>query len=303
MSDNATHPTNAPLYPIREVSRLTGVNPVTLRAWERRYSLIRPQRTPKGHRLYASDDIERIEHILQWLNRGVPVSQVRELLDQPHVAETPDPIAGDWPSQRYQLVAAVESLDLSRLDALFNQCMALYPVETCLSELFKPLVDELEERWDSHLGAALQRRTLEAFLRTRTGTRLYHANLVNPGPVLLIGRLPEDQGMLWSLLIALAASQARYRVHFFDAPLPFSELPLAVERFKAAALLLCSGQAERADMIRRQLPRLADQLDVPVGLCGPVARIRQHDLQDSQVAILGDDPPKAITKLASLISA
>jgi hypothetical protein len=35
-------------FPIREVSRLTGVNPVTLRAWERRYGLIQPTRAPKA---------------------------------------------------------------------------------------------------------------------------------------------------------------------------------------------------------------------------------------------------------------
>ena len=37
--------TQEELFPIREVSRLTGVNPVTLRAWERRYGLIQPTRT------------------------------------------------------------------------------------------------------------------------------------------------------------------------------------------------------------------------------------------------------------------
>lgn len=303
MSDRATHSAGAPLYPIREVSRLTGVNSVTLRAWERRYGLIRPQRTPKGHRLYAHDDIERIEQILQWLNRGVPVSQVRELLDQPRIIETPDPVAGDWVSQRQHLIAAIEALDLPRLESLFNQCLALYPIDTCISELFKPLVEELEERWDDQLGAILQRRTLEAFLRTRVGIRLYHANLGCRGPVLLISRLPEDSGTLWHLLAALAASHAGYRVQLFDAPLPFGELPLAVERLRASALLLCSGQAERADVIRRQLPRLAEQLDVPVGLCGPVARIRHLELEGSQVAVLGDDPPQAIARFGPLINA
>ncbi|APX95089.1 helix-turn-helix-type transcriptional regulator [Halomonas sp. 1513] len=303
MSDKATHPADAPLYPIREVSRLTGVNSVTLRAWERRYALICPQRTPKGHRLYARDDIQRIESILQWLNRGVPVSQVRELLDQPSTVEAPEPAAGDWPSQRQQLIAAVESLDLVRLDSLYNQCMALYPVSTCLSELFKPVVEALEEHWDEQLGATLQRRTLEAFLRTRIGTRLYHANLNSQAATLLINRLPDDHGTLWDLLVALAASQAGYRVQLFDAPLPLNELPLAVERLKAGALLLCSGHSERADLVRRQLPRLAEQLEVPVGLCGPIARIRAGDLADSQVAVLGDDPLQAMTRLAPLLRA
>ena len=56
------------LFPIREVSRLTGVNPVTLRAWERRYGLIRPTRTDSGHRLYSMADVEAVRSILARLN-------------------------------------------------------------------------------------------------------------------------------------------------------------------------------------------------------------------------------------------
>ncbi|MCG6659461.1 MerR family transcriptional regulator [Halomonas campisalis] len=301
MTDKATHPADTPLYPIREVSRLTGVNSVTLRAWERRYGLICPQRTPKGHRLYAREDIERVERILQWLNRGVPVSQVKDLLDQPEVAPAPEPASGDWSSQRRQLITAVEALDLARLEALFNQGLALYPVTTCLVELWQPAVRELEEQWDDQLGATLQRRCLEAFLRTRIGTRLYHANLASQGPRLLLTPLPDDPGPLWLLLAALAASDAGYHIQLFDAPLPLGELPLAAERLRASALLLASGRAERADLIRRQLPRLAEQLEVPLALCGPVARIRHSDLKASQVALLGDDLPQAIAQLGPLL--
>src|SRR5471032_2928972 len=68
------------LFPIREVSRLTGVNPVTLRAWERRYGLIQPTRTESGHRLYANADIETVNRILDWIERGVAVSKVGKIL-------------------------------------------------------------------------------------------------------------------------------------------------------------------------------------------------------------------------------
>lgn len=297
MNDQATRPADTPLYPIREVSRLTGVNSVTLRAWERRYGLIKPQRTPKGHRLYAREDIERVERILQWLNRGVPVSQVRELLDQPETAEIPAPAAGDWPSQRRLLVSAVQALDLTRLEELFNQSLALYPVPTCLAELWQPVVRQLEEGWGEQLGDALQRRTLETFLRTRIGTRLLHANQLGRGPTLLVMPLPDDPAPLWVLLTALAASDRGYRVHLLDAPLPCSELPLAVERFQAAALLLASGKAEKAELVRRQLPRLAEQLAVPLMACGPMARIREADLEETRVELLGDDLGEAMEHL------
>ena len=68
------------LYPIRTVSRLTGVPPVTLRAWERRYRLLTPTRTEKGHRLYTEADIERVRQVLALMDRGVGVGQVGPFL-------------------------------------------------------------------------------------------------------------------------------------------------------------------------------------------------------------------------------
>lgn len=57
---------------IGEVARLTGVNPVTLRAWQRRFGLVIPQRTPKGHRLYSQEQVQQIREILSCLSRAWP---------------------------------------------------------------------------------------------------------------------------------------------------------------------------------------------------------------------------------------
>ncbi|MDH4571141.1 MULTISPECIES: MerR family transcriptional regulator [Salinicola] len=301
MTYQAMDSSAAPLYPIREVSRLTGVNSVTLRAWERRYGLIRPQRTPKGHRLYGRNDIERVERILQWLNRGVPVSQVRELLDQPETVETPAPQMGDWASQRQHVIQAVEALDTGRLEVLFNQSLSLYPVGLCIAELWQPVVSQLEERWGDQYGATLQRRLLESFLRTRIGTRIYHANQLSNAGTVLVARLPDDDSGFWSLLMGLTASASGYRVQLIDGEMPLSEFPLAVERLDTEALLLASGHAERSDVIRRQLPRLAEQCEAPVCLVGPVARIRASDLENTAVAVLGEDMSQALSRMRAMI--
>lgn len=70
------------LYPIREVSNLTGINPITLRAWERRYSLIEPVRTDGGHRLYTAQHIETIKQAIKLTEQGVPISHVKGLIKQ-----------------------------------------------------------------------------------------------------------------------------------------------------------------------------------------------------------------------------
>lgn len=68
------------LYTIGEVALLCDINPVTLRAWQRRYGLLKPQRTDGGHRLFNDADIDLIREIKRWIDTGVPVSKVQALL-------------------------------------------------------------------------------------------------------------------------------------------------------------------------------------------------------------------------------
>lgn len=75
------------LYPIREISRLTGVTPITLRAWERRYDLIEPVRTDSGHRLYTQDHVDFINQAVELTKRGIPISKVKSVLSERKEAE------------------------------------------------------------------------------------------------------------------------------------------------------------------------------------------------------------------------
>ena len=84
------------LLPIREISRLTGVNTVTLRAWERRYGLLKPTRTEKGHRLYSQEDVERVKAIQAWLVRGLAISKVKGILADETVVDAATGIDSVW---------------------------------------------------------------------------------------------------------------------------------------------------------------------------------------------------------------
>ena len=75
-------------YSIGEFARLCGINATTLRAWQRRYGLLKPLRTDGGHRLYSDDDVQQALKILDWVKKGVPVSQVKPLLSRPGARRT-----------------------------------------------------------------------------------------------------------------------------------------------------------------------------------------------------------------------
>lgn len=261
--------------PIREVARQTGVNAVTLRAWERRYGLIVPHRTPKGHRLFNSEHVQRILSILTWIDRGVAVSKIKPLLDTP---QPPDELLeDDWQRQRHALMLAVTQLAERQVDESVNQAMALYPPWTVCEQLLLPLLSELQLRWQSQFGAQLEKVFLYSWLRSKFGSRIYHNNRQLRGaPLLMINQsdVPQEP-QLW--LTAWLASSADCPVEVFDGPLPAGELALAVERLKARGVLLYSSQA----MNLSQLPRLLSGLDCPITIAGPAASIHQARLSAS----------------------
>ena len=58
-------PAATELYPIGTVADVTGVNPITLRAWERRYGKPRAVRLPSGHRRYTQDQVRWLRRIAE----------------------------------------------------------------------------------------------------------------------------------------------------------------------------------------------------------------------------------------------
>src|ERR1700761_9411642 len=59
---------------ISAVAKATGVGEATLRAWERRFGLPRPERGPSGHRRYSEAEVEQVRAVLRHRSEGLPMS-------------------------------------------------------------------------------------------------------------------------------------------------------------------------------------------------------------------------------------
>jgi DNA-binding transcriptional MerR regulator len=284
--------------PIREVARQTGVNPVTLRAWERRYGLIVPQRTPKGHRLYSDEQVLKIQAILAWLDRGVAVSQVGDLLK---ACEPPAATPGNqWLIERQRLAQAISLLNERQLDEAFNANLALYPPRTLCEQLLLPLLAELALRWQGQFGSELERVFFHSWLRSKLGARIYHNNRQQSGaPLLLINlsSLPLEPQM-W--LSAWLASSANCPVEVFDWPVPLNQLSLALERLSPRALLFFSSQSLDSTVLRKHLPQLASTCQIPLLLAGAAASIHDAELSDIPGLSLATTPINALQQLQFL---
>ena len=146
-------------FNISEVCQQTGVAAVTLRAWERRYGLIKPKRTPKGHRLYSQKNIEQIQQIVNWLNRGVSISKVAALLSanesMPENKQTDEP----WQQAQQELSNFLIALKQRSLNPLLDKLNKSMPFVSLCEYVYQPLHNKLATRWQSKpLGYQLEQQ-------------------------------------------------------------------------------------------------------------------------------------------------
>ena len=127
------------LYTIGEVALLCDINPVTLRAWQRRYGLLKPQRTDGGHRLFNDADIDRIREIKRWINNGVQVSKVKMLLSNESID-----VHNGWREQQETLLSYLQSNNLHSLRLWIKERGQDYPAQTLNTHLFIPLRRRLQ---------------------------------------------------------------------------------------------------------------------------------------------------------------
>lgn len=183
------------LFPIRELVRRTGVNASTLRAWENRHGILVPTRTPSGHRLYSPADVKKIQRLQELLAQGLSLAEVASVLGQPGMAPASDiqaaptppdfggaPANGAWHGYRMESLSALEDFSTDRLDSLYSEACALYPIDTVTEHLLIPLLEQLGWRWEKRPTGIAEEHFFSAWLRNKLGARLHHAAGIGRGP-------------------------------------------------------------------------------------------------------------------------
>ncbi len=296
------------LVPIRTVSSMTGVNPVTLRAWERRYKLIRPTRTPKGHRLYSMADIALINQVVTLLEGGMAIGQVQQVINR---AQQPPAADQKQSQQRFELWApyqermleSIQRFDENALDEHYSEILALYPIDVVTGRLIVPLLQELGWRWQRGHGTGVaEEHFFSVFLRNKLGARLHHSNRHQDGPMLLAACLPGEHHDVGLLLFTLVALEWNYRVVLLGANTPLDQLAAVAGRIAAQAIVL-AAVVYPGPAIMAQLAELAPAATVPVFAGGRLTSRHGGELADSGIALLPDDFQQALRTINARLHA
>jgi len=308
-------------FPIRILSEKTGVGTSTLRAWERRYGLMHPARTPKGHRLYNAQDAQRVRKILDLLNDGHSLPAIAQMLAvdisanapaasaKAPIAQTSSPAASGmsdiWQSFIDSSIDATSDFNIERIDAIYNEASSLYPLEMVTERLILPTLQLLGEVWQQYPERGIaQEHFYTSWLKNRIGARFHHAYSHARGARIVCACAPGNYHEIGLMLFALSALARGYRVLYFGADLPLNQLPYITQRSAARALVLSlSNHApdSASESVNQSLIQLPGELSTPVFIGGSDRQLDSDAFEAAGGILLGDNISVAIRVFESHI--
>jgi DNA-binding transcriptional MerR regulator len=288
--------------PMRTVAAMTGVNPVTLRAWERRYGLVRPLRTEKGHRLYTREHVEQIRRVLALAGRGVPFGRMREVLDAEVGRKSREVARGPWTALLERMLAATARFDEAELDRIYDEALSLQPIDRITQVLLLPLLARLGDRWQHMPGGIAEEHFFSTYLRSKLGARLQHRMRYAAGPRLLTACGPGEQHEIGLLLLALEAQAAGMRPIVLGADTPFHEIAHACRSSASDAIVVSMSVEPAAGLIERELATLVHEAGVPVFVGGATAVTLARAIEKAGAVALGVDLEGGVRLLAARLA-
>ena len=232
---------------IAAVSRRTGVPADTLRKWEQRYGVLRPTRSPGGHRRYTDVDVNRVEWLKARLGEGYRIGEAAAMLggDAADVADSPGEL-------RDAIYDALVASDVTRVRALLDQTFVRHSIGTALCDVVAPLLIRTGDGWESGDLTVAHEHLLSAEVRARLSP-LSISTAVGVRGSAVLACAPGERHELGLLMLTALLRADGWRVTYLGSDTPV-EAALAMVRYVEANVLCLSATIEdRVPRLEREL--------------------------------------------------
>jgi MerR family transcriptional regulator, light-induced transcriptional regulator len=256
-----------PLLRIGELSRRLGVSAHVLRAWESRYGLLRPVRSPGGFRLYSAADEERIRRMQAYLAEGLSAAEAAAAaLDgdpgtQPR--EPAGPAAGSEPFAG--LRRALDAFDEPAAQAELDRLIAELSLPAVLREVILPYLADLGQRWQAGTASIAAEHFASNLIRGRLAG-LARGWGSGHGPQALLACPPGELHDIPLMIFGIVLNRNGWRIGYLGASTPVGELARTAATSRPDLVVLAATVPQTLEQVRPELTSLAQR--VPLALAG-----------------------------------
>jgi MerR family transcriptional regulator, light-induced transcriptional regulator len=251
-----------PLVRIGELSRRTGVATDTLRAWERRYDLLRPSRSDGGFRLYGHGDEERVRAMKLLIDSGVAASEAarQALATEP---ESPRP-RGPLTDPVGRLRSALERFDEAEANSILDDGLATLTVDAVVDRIVLPAMREIGERWERGEITVAQEHFATGIVRARL-LALARNWGAGGGPLALLACPPGERHDLGLLAFGVVLRERGWRVTYLGPDTPIETIARTAADLGPSVVVLAALTPEPLHACAAEITGLARDFRVLIG--------------------------------------
>ncbi len=233
------------LYRIQTIARRTGFSTAVLRAWERRYGLLRPSRAPGGFRVYADEELRLLERVRALLDQGLTIGDIARMgRDALLGATAPEPFAPARGTSSVgsdladEFVQLVEHGDVRGAEEVVSRALHADLPRGPLTEFVQPALERIGTAWERHALSPGVERIATHLLRVPLEAMLSSANM-GLGPMRVVcSPGPGDTHELGALMVALACARGGIGALHLSGPLDPEHLATVVRLTRVRAVCL-----------------------------------------------------------------
>ncbi|HMA44962.1 MAG TPA: cobalamin-dependent protein [Gemmatimonadales bacterium] len=259
-------PTDVARHPIGVVRARTGLSVEVLRAWERRYAVVRPLRSEDGKRLYSDADVERLGLLHRAARAGRSVAalaslstgELQRMVDEDaERASTRPTLPGSY---REQAMGAVRELAPERLESLLRRALLSLGAVTFLEEVVAPLLVEIGDAWHEGRITVAHEHAASATLLQFLGWLTRSLEVPGDAPRVVLATPRGEHHAFGAMMAAAAAAHDGWHVTWLGSDLPAAQIATGAEQGGARVVALsaasdAAGLERELGALRALLPR------------------------------------------------
>jgi DNA-binding transcriptional MerR regulator len=291
-------PDSGPRLRIGELSRRTGVRADTLRAWERRYGLLHPERTEGGFRLYGDDDEARVRAMKGRIEAGVSAAEAARLAVafSPAAGAAAHDGTGSEPLTAWSeaLRVALEAFDDSAANAVIDEALSRLTLETVAEGVVLPAMRQIGSRWESGEVSVAQEHFATGVVRGRllSVARNWGAGA---GPLALLACPPGESHDLGLISFGVVLHSRGWRITYLGPDTPIDTVSQAVDDLHPDAIVLAALVPAPFEAAADQLSALASGRRLLIAGAGASPELAER----LGARVLDEDPVSAARQLSA----
>lgn len=297
------------LFRIGELSRRTGVSIDVIRAWERRYGLLRPARNESNFRMYSQDDVARLRLMLHYMRQQIAPSRAAELVRQAHTAavhDNPGIPGADVRKALRTLRDSLESFDDAPAERLLRRLTGVFTPGIVFRDVVLSYLRELGERWECGEASIAQEHFASCFLEHwMLGCARRPRRSADRRAVLAC--LPGEHHSLGLTAFGVVLQDLGWSITFLGRDTPVAAVKSAADAVRADAIVLAAVMPEPLAVAQRDLTALMDTHSLVIGgpavtgeMCAlPKPRLLPRDIVGAARALTLASPQAGLTPAAA----